>query len=167
MHIEMTEILAKKSELGTLENVLKRLKAVQSTKCRLKRKKSDPDYDTRMREILAEEQVLKEVRQLFTNKKKSVPDYDENDIKVLNYEDTIKAIKSIQSKKCLSQNDQIEYDRACRVEQMLLEHKKIVKPADSTTVKKTELLTLIDELKNLNPNDGYEHAIKRLTELAQ
>ena len=162
----MTEILAKKSELGSLDATMKRLKALQSAKCRLKKKKSDADYDAKMREILAEEQVVKEVRQLFTNKKKSVPEYTQDDVNVLNYEDTIKAIKSIQSKKCLSQNDTSEYQKACKVEQMLLEHKKLVRPADETSVKKTELLTLLDELKSLKPTQGYKHALKRLEELA-
>ena len=166
MAIEMTEILAKKSELGSLDATMKRLKALQSAKCRLKKKKSDADYDAKMREILAEEQVVKEVRQLFTNKKKSVPEYTQDDVNVLNYEDTIKAIKSIQSKKCLSQNDTSEYQKACKVEQMLLEHKKLVRPADETSVKKTELLTLLDELKSLKPTQGYKHALKRLEELA-
>ena len=100
MAIEMTEILQKKAELGSLDAAMKRLKALQSAKCRLKKRKSDADYDAKMREILAEEQVVKEVRQLFTNKKKAVPDFEQNDEDVLNYEDTIKAIKSIQSKKC-------------------------------------------------------------------
>ena len=162
----MTEILAKKSELGSLDATMKSLKALQSAKCRLKKKKSDADYDAKMREILAEEQVVKEVRQLFTNKKKSVPEYTQDDVNVLNYEDTIKAIKSIQSKKCLSKNDTSEYQKACKVEQMLLEHKKLVRPADETSVKKTELLTLLDELKSLKPTQGYKHALKRLEELA-
>lgn len=166
MAIEMTEILQKKAELGSLDAAMKRLKALQSAKCRLKKRKSDADYDAKMREILAEEQVVKEVRQLFTNKKKAVPDFEQSDVDVLNYEDTIKAIKSIQSKKCLSQNEPAEYERACAVEAMLLEHKKQVKPADETTVKKTELLTLLEELESLKPTQGYRHAIKRLKELA-
>jgi DNA repair exonuclease SbcCD nuclease subunit len=166
MAIEMTEILAKKSELGSLDATMKRLKALQSAKCRLKKKKSDADYDAKMREILAEEQVVKEVRQLFTNKKKSVPEFTQDDVNVLNFEDTLKAIKSIQSKKCLSQNEPSEYERACNVEKMLLEHKKQVRPADETSVKKTELRTLLEELQSLKPTQGYRHAIKRLEELA-
>lgn len=166
MAVEMTEVLAKKAELGSLDAAMKRLKALQSAKCRLKKKKSDADYDAKMREILAEEQLVKEVRQLFTNRKKSVPEFEQEDINVLNFEDTIKAIKSIQSKKCLSQNDTSEYQKACKVEQMLLEHKKLVRPADETSVKKTELRTLLDELESLKPTQGYRHAIKRLKELA-
>ena len=166
MSVEMTEVLAKKAELGSLDATMKRLKALQSAKCRLKKRKTDASYDVKMREILAEEQLVKEVRQLFTNRKKSVPDFVQADVDVLNYEDTIKAIKSIQSKKCLSQNEPSEYEKACNVEAMLLAHKKQVKPADETTIKKTELLTLLDELQSLKPAQGYEHAIKRLKELA-
>lgn len=166
MHkIDMTEILAKKAELGTLDAVQKKLKSLQSQKCRLKKMKNKPDYQVRMTEILQEEQVVKEVRSLLTEKKKSVPDFTQEDVNLLDYEATMKAIKSIQSKKCLSQNDEAEYNRAVIVEKMLLEHKKQVKPVDETSVKKIEILHLLEEVDNLANNQKYKYLRSKLEEL--
>jgi hypothetical protein len=165
--VDMTEVLALKNELGSLDRVQKALKAIQSTKCRLKKRKSDPDYQTKMTETVQREQLLKEVRQLFTNKPKSVPEYDETDIAALDYDETLKAIKSIQSKKCLSKYEPDELEKAIRVEEMLLEHKKLVKPVDDTAIKKSELKTMLDEAISLKQREGYKYLIARLTELTQ
>lgn len=165
--VDMTEVLSLKNELGSLEKTQKALKAIQSTKCRLRKRKSDPDYQTKMTEVVQREQLLKEVRQLFTNKPKAVPDFDESDVAALDFEETLKAIKSIQSKKCLAKYEPSELEKALKVEEMLLEHKKLVKPVDETAIKKSELKTLLEEAISLKQREGYKYLIARLTELTQ
>lgn len=145
--------------------VKRELKRLQSVKCRLKKQKSRADYQAKMTEVVQQEQVLKEVRQLLEPKKVAVPDFKQADVDRLDFEDTMKAIKSIQSKKCLSQENEAEYKRACEVEQMLLEHKKQVRPADETTVKKTEIKAILENLKSLTNEEAGKVAKEQLEKL--
>ena len=137
-----------------VEEVKRALRSLQSRKSRLKKQKGRADYEKLMVELLKEEQVLKEVRDYFEPKKTPVTQMSPKDIELLNYEETMRAIKSIQSKKCLVQHatehieDNEEYQRACAIERMLLEHKKNIRPVSSTVVKKSDINDLIDHLQN-------------------
>ena len=145
-------IIEKKAdELGRdMETVIKEIKRVQSAKCRLKKFKGRSDYDVKMTAILQEEEVLKEVRQLLDPKEKPVTMYTEEDVKMLDFDETVKALKSIQSKKCLTKYDpdnQEGYKKACEIEAWLNEHKKSVKPVDTAYIRRTDLQTVIDTIK--------------------
>ncbi len=154
-----------------VEEVKKALRSLQSQKSRLKKQKSRADYDALMTKILQKEQVLKEVRNYFEPKKIPVPEMTPEDIKLLNYDETIKAIKSIQSKKCLVQHatekieDNIEYQKACQIEQWLLEHKKKVKPVEETVVRKSDINSLIDHLENQEEKISKDYVVSLLKEL--
>lgn len=153
-NIDLTAIEAVKTEFGgDLGLVKKELKRLQSVKCRLKKEKASPDYQSRMEAVLDREQVLKEVRSLLDPKEVKVPDFTQEDVDRLDYDQTMKAIKSIQSKKCLSLQDpsahgQAELEKAERVEKMLLEHKKMVKPVDDGLVRKSEVQSILTEMQN-------------------
>lgn len=130
------------------------LKRVQSVKCRLKKQKGKSSYQSEMEAILAEEQLLKEVRQLLNPKEKAVTMFELEDVENLDYDETIKAIKSIQSKKTLTrwltteEGNNDEFRNACRIEKMLLEHKAKIKPVDETTIRKTDLETIIGTIES-------------------
>ena len=148
---DLRMIEKKADELGRdIETVIKEIKRVQSAKCRLKKFKGRSDYDLKMTAILQEEEVLKEVRQLLDPKEKPVTMYTQDDVKVLDYDETVKALKSIQSKKCLTKYDpdnQEGYKKACEIEAWLNEHKKSVKPVDTAYIRRTDLQTVIDTIK--------------------
>lgn len=148
---DLRMIEKKADELGRdMETVIKEIKRVQSAKCRLKKFKGRSDYDAKMTKILQEEEVLKEVRQLLDPKEKPVTMYTEEDVKMLDFDETVKALKSIQSKKCLTKYDpdnQEEYKKACEIETWLNEHKKTVKPVDTAYIRRTDLQTVIDTIK--------------------
>ena len=148
---DLRMIEKKADELGRdMETVIKEIKRVQSAKCRLKKFKGRSDYDLKMTAILQEEEVLKEVRQLLDPKEKPVTMYTEEDVKMLDFEETVKALKSIQSKKCLTKYDpdnQEGYKKACEIETWLNEHKKTVKPVDTAYIRRTDLQTIIDTIK--------------------
>lgn len=148
---DLRMIEKKADELGRdMETVIKEIKRVQSAKCRLKKFKGRSDYDLKMTAILQEEEVLKEVRQLLDPKEKPVTMYTEDDVKMLDFDETVKALKSIQSKKCLTKYDpdnQEGYKKACEIEAWLNEHKKIVKPVDTAYIRRTDLQTVIDTIK--------------------
>ncbi len=156
---------------GSVEEVKKAIRSLQSRKSRLKKQKGRKDYETLMTELLKEEQVLKEVRSYFEPKAKPVPEMTWEDIKLLDYDQTIKAIKSIQSKKCLVQHaterleDNVEYQKACEVERMLLEHKKKIKPIEETVVRKSDINSLIDHLENQEEMISTQYVISLLEEL--
>jgi hypothetical protein len=147
------ESLAAKFNNNT-ESIALELKRIQSVKCRLKKQKARKDYDSEMRKTLEYEQALKEARSLLTPSKKHVTEFDQNDVNDLDYDETIKAIKSIQSKKCLTKlekddpNDCPEYVKACQIEEMLLEHKKQVAPIEDTTVRKTDVKAILEQLES-------------------
>ena len=154
-----------------VEEVKKAIRSIQSRKSRLKKQKGRRDYEEKMTEILQQEQILKEVRDYFEPKKIPVTKMTQKDIELLNYEETLRAIKSIQSKKCNTQHltenieDNIEYQKACEIERMLLEHKKNIKPIEETVVRKSDINNLIEHLKQQDSKIKTSYVIKLLEEL--
>ena len=150
----LKEIEKKANELKTTENVARELKRVQSLKCRLKKQKGKATYEAEMAEVLKQEQVLKEVRQLLDPKEKPVTKYEQDDVDVLDYDETVKAIRSIQSKKTLSrwlttiEGDNDEFRNAERIEKMLIERREAIKPVDENNVRKTDVQTIIDTIES-------------------
>ena len=149
----LKKVEAKAKELGTVEAVAKELKRVQSAKCRLKKQKGKSSYEKEMQEVLKQEQLLKEARQLLDPKDKPVTKYNQEDVNQLDYDETIKAIRSIQSKKTLSkwlttiEGDNDEYRNAEKIESMLIARRESIKPLDENNVRKSEIQTIIDTLE--------------------
>lgn len=156
-----------------IEHVKREIKRIQSIKCRLKKQKARKDYESEMEKVLKQEQVLKEVRQFLEPRKITVTTMTEEDIKLLDYDETIRAIKSIQSKKCNSQynsedlESNIEYQNALKIEEMLKEHRKNIRPIQETVVRKSELNNLIEDLENLEDTVSKEYLLERLNELLE
>lgn len=142
------------AELGSVENIARELKRVQSIKCRLKKQKGKSSYKQEMQEVLAQEQILKEARQLLDPKEKPTTQYTQEDVDQLDYDETIKAIRSIQSKKTLSrwlttvEGDNEEFKNAEKIEKMLTERREQIKPVDENNVRKTEVQTIIDTIES-------------------
>lgn len=136
-----------------IEKIGKEIKRVQSIKCRLKKQKGKKTYQEEMTEVVKYEQVLKEARQLINPKQKPVTQFTESDIEQLDYDQTIKAIRSIQSKKTLTrwltdkEGDNDEFRNACRIEKMLIDHRKKIKPVDDEYIRKTDLQKIIDTIE--------------------
>lgn len=151
----LNNVEAKAVELGNdLLKVQSELKRIQSVKCRLKKQRGKSTYQAEMAAVLAEEQLLKDVRQLLNPKEKTVTTFEQEDVENLDFDETIKAIKSIQSKKTLTrwltteEGNNDEFRNACRIEKMLLEHKAKIKPVDETTIRKTDLETVIETIES-------------------
>lgn len=150
----LKEVEKKANELKTVEAVAKELKRVQSTKCRLKKQKGKSTYESEMNEVLREEQLLKEARQLLDPKEKPTTQYTQEDVDSLDYDETIKAIRSIQSKKTLTrwlttvEGDNEEFKNAEKIEKMLIERREKIKPVDENNVRKTEIQTIIDTIES-------------------
>ena len=136
-----------------VENVKKELKRVASAKCRLLKMKGLPDYDQKLQAILAEEQLLKEVRTYIVGHKKTVTTFEQADVDQLTYDETVKAIRTIQSKKSLTkwlttvEGDNDEYRGACKIEEMLKTHLETVKPIEDNTIRKSDLQSVIDTIE--------------------
>ena len=167
--LKSVEQMAK--SFSDVEEVKKAIRSVQSRKSRLKKQKSRSDYEEKMTEILQQEQILKEVRDYFEPKKTPVTQMTQKDIEQLNYEETIRAIKSIQSKKCLVQhateriNDNVEYKKACEIEQMLLKHKEQIKPIEKKLIKKSDINDVINHLQQQEEKVSTEYVISLLKNL--
>lgn len=151
----LKEVERKANELNNdLFEVSKELKRIQSIKCRLKKQKGRSDYEEQMKEVLSQEQLLKEVRQLLDPKEKPVTQYTQEDVDNLDYDETVKAIRSIQSKKTLTrwltdvEGDNDEYRNACVIEKMLVERRNNIKPVDNDYIRKSDLQTIIDTIES-------------------
>lgn len=142
------------AELGSVESVNRELKRIASAKFRLKKQKGRADYSDKMTEILRQEQLLKEAKNLIDPKEKPVTIYEQADVDLLDYDETVKAVRSIQSKKTLSRwlttvdGDNDEYRNAVRIEKMLVEHREKIKPVDESNVRKTEIQKIIDTVES-------------------
>jgi hypothetical protein len=158
-------------DYADVEEVNKAIRSLQSRKSRLKKQKSRKDYNEMMTALLKKEQLLKEVRDYFEPKRIPITQMSQKDIQLLNYDETLRAIKSIQSKKCLVQHaterleDNVEYQRACAIECMLLEHKKRIKPVEETVVRKSDINNIIDHLQNQGEEISTQYVIGLLEEL--
>jgi ElaB/YqjD/DUF883 family membrane-anchored ribosome-binding protein len=136
-----------------MEAVKRELKRVASVKCRLLKQKGRPDYEEAMENVLKEEQLLKEVRTYLTGTKKTVTTFGQEDVDQLTYDETVKALRSIQSKKSLTrwlttvEGDNDEFRSACKVEDMLKEHMKSVKPIEDNTIRKSDVQNVIDTIE--------------------
>lgn len=163
------EKVAEKFE-NNVDLVAKELKRVQSLKCRLKKQKGKKTYEEEMTEVVKYEQVLKEARQLLDPKEKPVTMYTQEDVDQLDYDETIKAIRSIQSKKVLTkwltdvEGDNDEYRKACKIEKMLIERRKAIKPVDNEYVRKTDVQTIIDTIES-SGNLSQEKIVELLRSL--
>ena len=152
MNVKAVEMKA--VELGQdIEAVKRELKRVASVKCRLLKQKGRPDYEIALEEVLKEEQLLKEVRTYITGSKKTVTTFEQADVDTLTYDETVKALKSIQSKKSLTrwlttiEGDNDEFRNACKIEDMLKEHIKNVKPIEDNTIRKSDVQNVIDTIE--------------------
>lgn len=152
----LKEIAELAKKFDSVDDVKNELKRIQSVKCRLAKQKAKKTYETEMTKVVTYEQALKEVRSYMEPKELVVTHMTADDIKTLNFEETVRAIKSIQSKKCNSQylTDDITtneiYQDACRIENLLKEHKKTVAPVEETVVQKSKINDLINNIENLN-----------------
>lgn len=150
-----------KSFKSDLKLVKKALKSVQSQKCNWNKKKHHPNYDTSLKQVLLEEQSLKNIITFFSETKTKSFEMTLEDVKVLNEAETLKMIKNIQSQKCLKQyeDDLTDYNKCLEVESMLFEHKKQVAAVPEHLIKKSDIKQLINDLEQketLNKKEALE-----------
>lgn len=151
MNINLKEIEKVAEEFGNSVEALNReLKRTASKKCRLKKFQHSATYQADMQAVLDYEHVLKEAKLLLSPKEKFVTSFTQEDVDKLDYDQTMKAIKSIQSKKCNTAmltgtyGENEEYKNAERIEAMLLEHKKNVKPVETAYIRRSDLDKILE-----------------------
>ena len=169
-NVKMIE--AKALELNNdLEQVKKELKRLASVKCRLIKQKGLPDYEAKLEAVLKEIQVVTEARSYIAGAKKTVTTFEQADVDRLTHDETVKAIKSIQSKKYHTrwlttvEGDNDEFREACRIEEMLKEHLKTVKPIEDNVVRKSDIQRIIETIENTG-NISTEKILEMLKGLA-
>jgi len=169
--VKLSQVAATAAKFNNdVEAVKRELKRIASVKCRLKKQKAKSTYEQEMREVLAEEQLMKEVRDYLTPKKLTVTRMTAEDIAKLTYDETVKAIKSIQSKKCNSQylterlEDNVEYQEACRIEEMLKAHREKIRPLENA-VSKHKVNEIVQHLEGLEDKIDKEYVLELLKKL--
>lgn len=162
-NIDMTQIATKAAELNyDMTNLNRALKRVASAKTRLNHAPGLPNYNEKMAAVLAEEQLLKNVRAFMSEPKKTVRDLTAEDIAAMDYDETCKAIRAIQTKKthtkyaedCKRDENGMfipgsgeMYKEACRIEDMLKEHREELQPMGTVRFSKAALRELIANLR--------------------
>lgn len=173
----MTAIVTKSEELNNdLSLVQKEIKRIASVKCRLKKMPGRKTYNEEMTKILQEEQLLKSVRDYLAGPKKNINNVTPEDVENMDYDEVCKAIRSIQSKKthtkwaedCEKDEKGIyipgsgpSYKEACRIEAMLIERRKELKPIDAEHIRKSDLLALLENIELASDMD-VETCIQRI-----
>ena len=160
---KMVEVFSE--QYTTIEEATKKIKSLQSQKCRLKKQQSRPDYDKLMQKVTLEEEAMKQVIQAINGPRLTITTMTEEQLRNLSYDETVKAIKSIQSKKCLTQydTDQTEYNKACSIEAILVDHRTSLKPmVNSVSYRKID--ELLEYLEN-NPKTTKADIIRMIAEL--
>lgn len=171
MTIKLNQVKELAEKLGTVEEILREQKKVASQKCRHKKMKGLENYEQKMTEILTYEQLLKEAKDYLSPKKVTVTTMSWEQIQELTYDETVKAIKSIQSKKCNTQylttdvKENVEYQEAVRIEEMLKKHRENIKPLENA-VSKNNVNDLIEHVSNLETVDK-DYVLKLLEQLKQ
>lgn len=160
---DMTKVIAKAAELNnSIIELNKALKRVASAKTRLNHSPGLPDYNEKMAAILAEEQLLKNVRAYLTEPRKTVNDLTAEDIAAMDYDEVCKAIRSIQSKKthtkyaedCKKDENGLfipgsgaMYLEACRIEEMLKARREELEPVGTVRFSKAVMREFIATLR--------------------
>lgn len=143
--------MMKNSKLNN-EELAKKLKSLQSQRCRLKKQTGRPDYAAKMAAIeSAEQEVRSQLEASQEVSKRSWLTLNQEQINQLDYEDTCKALKSVQSKKCNTQYmaNQDEFKAACELEEKLKKHRKLVE------TKRTSLWEKLLEMKTIEEVHEY------------
>lgn len=136
-----------------IEAIKKAKKALSSQKSKLIKQKGRPDYNQVMNEILEKFQVLSEAERLLEPRKKTCMDLTKDDIDIMTYDEVMKAKNSIWSMKSRTlyitdiPGDNDEYRKACRIEELLNDRLKDVKPIEDTVVRKSDIQMIIDTIK--------------------
>lgn len=153
-----------------LEKVGLKIRAIQSAKTNLKKRRGKIDYEAALTELLKQEELLKQVRQFLTCKPKPTTQFDQSDVDSLDYEATLRSIESIRSKKAntrwltSNEGDNDEFRNACRIEKMLLEHKSKLKPIETGLLRKSDLIAVIEEIETLE-DLSHERIVEMLRSL--
>ena len=136
-----------------IELVNKRLKTLASQKSRLLPQKGRKDYNEKMNEILSEYQALTEVKRLIEPKKKSSLDLTQDDINMMTFDEVKNMRNNIASHMSRTRHiteipgDNDEYRHAKRIDDMLKERERLVKPIEDTVIRKSDVQMIIDTIK--------------------
>lgn len=156
-----------RNELTTLsiDELNKELKRIASLKCNLKKRKGIVDKNAELVDILAYDDLVKEVKYSLMNKGKTYFDFNNDDIDALNVDELVRFRKGISSKKTLDGDDPSIFDRC----EELLEYSKQVLDSkrleqSSAVVSKKQLKTL---LENYSMHQDVELLLASLAELAE
>ena len=148
------EIKVLKEELRKCEVVEleKKIKSLQSMKCRLR--KMDNNVD-KMNDILEEERIYREVVNEKKERKLFIYERNEDDIFSMSYEEVMKGIKNCDSIKCLelSKNEEfMDNDKLVKVEKIrewLIERKKEVSKLDAGLIRISDVINMLDMVSSL------------------
>jgi hypothetical protein len=157
-----------------VESVNRELKRIASVKCRIKKMPGRSDFQEKLTAALQYEELLKNVKAYIVGPRKNVNTITQEEVDLLTLDETMKALKAIQCKKTHTkwlttepgEND--EYREACRIEQMLKDHRDAIAPKRVGKLSKADAMAIIDTVtlgNDMTVDECLEH-IKKLIEEA-
>ena len=157
--------MEKKWEEMSIDELNKELKKLSSRKSNLKKRKGVINYDEVLKEILSDEDKVKEIKYSLMNKGKSYFEFNFEDIEKLNIDELVRFRKGVSSKKCLDGND-VEIFERC--EELLEYSKKVLdekrNKEEKELISKNELKKLIENYEMVGNIELLIESMKKLVE---
>ena len=152
------------------ESVRKALKALDSQKCNLVKRKdgfTESKYSEKMAKILAEIQVLREIRNQLTHKELTIPEMTKDQMDNLSIDEVNHGLKSLQSRKYMNKYEPegLIYKDTLEREAYLIGRRSILKGNDTDKVSKSKIQSLIERLSNLSDRDKSKIIMAELSRL--
>ena len=155
--IDMRNIATVAEELNyDLEVINRELKRLASVKCRIKKMPGRSDFQEKLTEVLQEEEMMKCVKAYVVGPRKNVNYLTQDEVDSMTLDETMKALKAIQSKKTHTKwlttepGDNDEYREACRIEQMLKDHRDSMAPKKLGMLGKNDVMQMLDTVGMCN-----------------
>ena len=156
-----TSIQSVLEQFDSVDAINKELKRTASLKCRYSKHYSKSELVPAISDY---EELLRQAKATMQPAAKTVTTFTSDDIAQLDWDQTLRALKSIQSKKSNTKwltstpGDNDAYRSACRIEEMLLEHKATLAPETSsaTRINKSAIASIIEQLESDPSLDAAE-----------
>ena len=165
-----TKSIIKPEYLQEYEEIRLKLKSLDSQKCRLIKMKdgfTESKYSEKMNSILNQIQILREMRNLITQKELTIPEMTEAQMDALNIDEVNHGLKSLQSRKYMNKYNPegLVYRDTIYREKYLIERRRVLTEKSNESIPKSKMNSLIERVENLSLEDRNKVLMEELKKM--